>query len=152
MAQARGKLHPMDYALYSYQVRTGEKQVLPSQERRAKKEGEIPPLKQTFTIEVSEELFEKTKAEKSICLRDFIAYRFIDEGDTLLVKTQNEQAVYEVKEVFVGIDYQKDGQDFSPVSLSEVLYLYHFSADEAQSKQAEKAYEHSPRLLLLSLI
>ena len=151
MAKAHGKDSRMSYAEYAFtwHFTKDEKDspyVLPEDERVF--EGKVDKslveenLSECYEYEATRELFDKAISQGKI---DFIydpVYRFMDIGDTIVLKCEGQEATFEISDLDRYKIFTEDEQ---------VIFVMGSPLDPEAEKEADKLYAEKPETIIMEL-
>lgn len=141
MAEAHGLFGRMDYAKYAFDVRDP---VYPAE--RFDRLGFIPEdVRERFELEVTKKVFERAR-KGEIELDDLPQFRYIGEGDGLLLTCGGEKKLYTVTEV----DREKDISEETEIRLHYPSIERDYS-DCEERRLAEEEYARAPVVLTIAL-
>ncbi len=117
MAEAHGETDSFAYVGFAFDA-VSETRKIPENEYRCDEFTSETDLNEVFELPVSAEQEQKAKQGR-IALYDFADIRYLDGGDTLVLKSGDQSAVYDVVEVVRKIN--GEGKQFLDVTLKEKI-------------------------------
>lgn len=147
MAKAKGDFAPMDYANYAFRCRKKEKRPKLSVTADTLI---IEQPNERFLLPVGQKQLLQAKNTKTLILENEPRFRYLDAGDELVLEVGEDRAVYTVKQAVWGWEYIENGTP-SPLTLHQLLDIYHFHERKEMRKWAEEFYQTGKKIILVDL-
>lgn len=143
MAEAHGHNGMMDYSLFAFSI-DDKGSVMPRDIFNAENFVPETNLNESFTVDITEELYETAKNRGKIKMNDLSELRYLGAGDSLVLRCGKRTAEYLV----IDLERKKDLTDGERLKLESAMYDH---ADKERRKRAEEKFNNTKIALSVTL-